>query len=820
MKFSLSHHIYTSRFCFETVAKTSGVSQQVQAKIEEYARAYPSVHNDSALSPFVFRGFPLPEHGDWAIMLMINVGSDLSGRQGNYLAHTFIAKDEVFLQIGNLPYIAAHLPIWTQFASRAPQGIEPLEPLIIHINPEGQFVLLELFLKTLSEEEYYALMLHLMHVLETLENTSFAFSSGPLQDTREELTRKFLNEPAPPLDVWNLWRTAALFALLPRVFQKRAIFSINEMVAHNFSRVKFNLTIMRDQSEKLLSKSASEHTKAYLNYCLRLLRNKSRGGHEQIQRFINTINKSITTPSLRELQQVFEYCSGACKSSVSDMISTMDDKARCLINILKVQPQANITLLHDALNCLKNKRVNNSIKFSLLQQTIKKIFANGTIVDITIAEEMVKFYSFYSEFSYDDKLYLFKELPKEVRLKWWREADRLNISPAPPMISASPQKHYTISEVEFQIALTDSVYDNLGWASQRDVIKRMLHILCRRNGRCKIEVIEGFFTLLKLRNPPSSSLKDDLIEKFAYSLIHPDTRSNKSEGIILRCPDALDRIFNAVVLNSDTPDTRDGPRWEMIGRLSYRLLSAYLNNNFTDASCFLLKNPQKSKYRLNAIKFLESLQLVRWPRFEITDLLIDCQIEFLKASCLQYETALFRIRKNLPRMMARDTRVILPTLPCYEKWLEYLRELECRIQDMTELWHISKIFYDNVTHEIENAPLEIALPLGISYLIASQSKESRILKALMWRLLHSNSSSIGKWLRKDKVQTGNDHVSSIMLFSYCIKSIYKNRKNMDFIEIKEKIQEIIYFELWYWGGTMERTRQCFDIISLSENIFK
>jgi hypothetical protein len=235
---SLEQSVFTSSHSFRTVARSAGLGAEVRKELE--ARSiYPKGWD--GVPPLIFRGFPLScSKGDHAVVRARYADTDSTGRTGNFIVHSYVVPGADFERVeGNLPWLSTYLGC----ATSVPAGDAELLPRAeVECDTARAFRFLRFVVPELTRDRTAQLVAHLLAHLSRASEAGGGNAEVLFLNLGEPASAERLHAwlrlvahaggraPAPPgPDVLNVWRTAALFALLPRPFKRTASFSINEV---------------------------------------------------------------------------------------------------------------------------------------------------------------------------------------------------------------------------------------------------------------------------------------------------------------------------------------------------------------------------------------------------------------------------------------------------------------------------------------------------------------------------------------------------------------------------------------------------------------
>lgn len=303
----LDHLVYTCRVAYETIARSPGISLPVQRVLEDRAGAYP-LGDWGVDAPLVFRAFPVQPgqpDGAFAVMLLRYSGTDYAGRRGNHLAHCFVIRPEQLADAAdNLAWVAVHLPIWLGYRARA--TVDAIEPLSVAIDPLEQLDFLRFAVHELSPPVAVDLAGRIVARLSLdAPAPPLALPFGPPAPALAELMPLVCRgdeapPPAPDLEVLNLWRLAGLLAILPRAYQRRVSFSLNEIEAP----AGYALTVLRDPTAAATSSASATASSAFVAHAIALAQHDDLA---RLTRLLRWLDEALRTPSAAALDACLAF---------------------------------------------------------------------------------------------------------------------------------------------------------------------------------------------------------------------------------------------------------------------------------------------------------------------------------------------------------------------------------------------------------------------------------------------------------------------------------------------------------------------------------
>lgn len=702
MKLELKQHIYTSRhYSFETVAETPGLSIEVRRKLVDHTRFYDR-KNENGDAPVIYRGFPVDQGNQFAIMLITEAAPDLSGRSGNILAHSYVLKKNDLQKVGwNLPWITAHLPIWVDYPQITVnnRGIDHLDKITIEYFYEKQFDLLRLFLKTVSKDQYYQWMNQLITEISQSNKVKIGFPPVDDETRLNDLIQKYMDRSSPHADIWNLWRTAALFVLLPRDFQMVADYTINQMHEITAPDFGFEITIFRNHPTPKAFEMLSEDLLVYLEYGTDLVNRAD--DYSKIIKFRKNMDGLISTESQRTFMWGTKYYQNTEKI-IKDSTGTPDKRAEYLKEIFNVISTPNEEKLDALLECLDADNINYLEKLSLMKSAINKTF----MIHGHIRRKMIEFYNHNAAQDYNQSYLLFQDLPKDIKRTWWLEAESRNSLPALTRdIQASFQS--IDDRFEFIIKCVCNVFHLLDNYEQYAIIEQLFQIICSSALSVSASrYVNGMTHFLKIRLYFTHDVWSKLIRYFESRYDKEEDPSNIMKKNFLDY-NPLMEILKCTIYKSGNISRTDSSI-KIIAEFAKNLVENYRAENKKILQALL--NVPETEYIGIAIQFLGYFKefLIR-RNTPFSNFLINAHIEMLKASINEYK----RGWVNGPR---KYKKLVVPE---YEKWAknEKSRSPGFVFKQNTKWFEeCTALFQNNLLKIIKRLSLKKAIIISALYL--------------------------------------------------------------------------------------------------------
>jgi len=827
MEIKLYHHIYTSRFySFETCAQSPEL-KEIRSLLEGYTIHYPSEINKFGFNPILYRGFKLPQQNNYALMLMKRKGSDLSGREGNYQAHTFIINENDLSSLNwNLPFAAAYLSgifnYWIQYDLRVSREIIQLEPITLEIENALQFRMLRLFLNTILKEEYYKTIHSLMLSLEKRE-TSFPLYLGQLPLNIDELTESF-DLIKPQQDECNLWRTVALFALLPSAYKKDISFSINEVSFKSTAKQPFDLTVLLNKTIEeapdviVDSKRDINITTEYLKTSLEKIEKEDKRSlsYDKHNHFLVRFNEFCCTLNFEVFENSVRYFNDIVANREQGKAYDSNCEALYLKELIRLQPEPTQQVIESAVNCLKTSQVDSTKKFALLTQVTKRLFSDNLQLQYKekFIEEIVQYFASCNQLSNYEKEKFFYDLPSGIQIQWWNFSEILQVLPAylqnnlPLAIAIGDiviRENRNDSAVKFISNFVGRIIERLPSIAKKIEAKNISLTSNYEN----ISLIEGLLTLLSIKQISSLTFQEKLIHEIVNQILkkdEPDIYYNN----------AFTNILCRTFYSQEFLNEKNNYKYKIITILLKRLLIEYMKKDRQIFFRCLLDVSDKKNNIDGMIIFLKNLTSSYTSPSDSIVYLINAQIELFGSLRLEFEKLWFRSKLNIVEI----------ELPEYKKWLQAGNDIELSKKDIFEAG--KSRFYQNMCHELKKLPVDEALAVGVSYLYNSKCKSEEILNTLHDHITNShNPSKVCELLAikksiaiKDVEENYKEQMLSYyFLFAELVRCIYIIKPfNKD--AMLDNIQQIIFSLYRKDHGKFNELKAMFKKLNISTEIFE
>lgn len=368
MELTLPHHIYACKYySYDVIGVTPGLPEDVVSRITQVAASYPEF--DRQNPPLVFRGFRLPKKDHYAALLLKGQsGRDSMGREGLYVAHTYIFGPQEMKMIGyNLAWALMRLSIGIHYLQSYSGKTLDLPPYLLHIKPDAADAMdiLRLLLRVISEDVFACFVGKLAAIVDDRTQSTLEFSR--LTPKLEGLSRELLRLKTPNSYQWNLWQMAGLLAALPAVFRRNISFSINDICSVDDS---FLVTV---PSQPIAMQELKTDTLPrqdlfdYLIYCAH--QPKARGSRNgRLAEMIDCAEALVPYPTMSCLNAAYGYLQNVVGTERKGQLVKPKEEAAWLSRLLSCHQRPSDNLL---LDCLANLEMQTD--FNTVQEMYAKL---------------------------------------------------------------------------------------------------------------------------------------------------------------------------------------------------------------------------------------------------------------------------------------------------------------------------------------------------------------------------------------------------------------------------------------------------------------
>jgi len=416
----LAQHIYTTdSYSFETIALTSGIDKESLAALEAKARHYPATEEwKGDTEPLIWRAFPM-SGGRWNISRLVYTGRAFNRAEGNYLAHSYVIPQDL-AQEGSVAWIAACLPLWSDFKRMNHSSVEPLDPLPYEVDSSGQFPFTGLIAREMGKVAFDALLAATVTRLAASpdEPASVLNMPAPHPDLAQIFTGNEGIPKMPDEDELRLWRLMAMLAVLPDVFRIRASFSVNETSMPNEASMRPVLLVLRQPGEL-----PSAPPSAWRAHCFQLAESHE---FDELRRLQAWLSFLLVKPSVEGLELAFQLHQNIhLKQASQGIVAIMAAMERHyeIFNVERVYEEIRLFALGNPMHVASWLKVHKSICVMLdrlpdsaLPPHFIDTFANFLKPDIGL--------------SLDERVSLFRGLSRKIRMAVWEHIKAINASPA------------------------------------------------------------------------------------------------------------------------------------------------------------------------------------------------------------------------------------------------------------------------------------------------------------------------------------------------------------------------------------------------------
>jgi hypothetical protein len=612
-------------------------------------------------------------------------------------------------------WVAAHLPIWSNYRRTSTSGPDRLEGLPCEIDPQGQLCLVPLLVRDLGRDGVHGLLDALLRRLGGDDSErALPLRLPPPNPQLAEIVAETLggqDGAAPQVprspDKRRLWLLMAALALLPDVFRKQASFSINETRApiEPGPDAPCAITVLR----KPALQQPLPVRRPWIEFCIAHGESRNLEGLRRIQSWLSS---ALARPSVDGLEPAFRFFQALVEPAAGSSPISAGDVAGILREMAPFGCYDAGRLLADVRLFEQRFRPTAHERMGLYKALATVAVHSGNPGHDELVRAVVDCLQPDEVLSLPERVAWFRSLEPEIRPKVWRQAEASRRPPAKPR-----RDRYGVAlreDLAFLLRVIEPQELGLSRGERYELAHRVLSDLrpllreTRRSGPLQ-QARAAIQALLELGgNDISRGFGRFVADALAANLAETDVERLGALHV-LRC---------CVREHLETTRPSNGEP----------LSDARLLAQITLAV-------SRRQPRSIVLELVYSLEASRGA-LSFVDALIDCHAtEF---------SQLLLVERERRRLIAGNLEVghwcdEVP-LPRYASWLE--GEATARPFSLLRRAPPSpeyEEFHEHLAHEIGAIPLAQALQLGAAYLQANP-RQQHLLRAVAERMRASRSA--------------------------------------------------------------------------------